>query len=277
MDLDLPVLICGYGSAGKRHEKILKSLGIPDDMILTADPDESKGADYADLHEALVFFGPKDFSIVVLATPPNQHIEDMFTAIRTTGAYVMCEKPLCSLEHIGRARSAIANMGSQSGRVMVAYNYAFHPKLENVNASGKLITLNCFQYRENYPEWGILLDHVSHDLQIVSSALGYIPSPTSVLHIDNDYEETWLLNFEENISICETVTKHPIDDRSATLNVNGNIISIDADFGMYKKMWQYFLPVFNARGRFTKNTLPEAIAIQDVLWEINQMAREKYD
>jgi predicted dehydrogenase len=108
------------------------------------------------------------FDLAVIATPPDLHLAQIRQCL-DTDLPVLCEKPLCGLGQLDQAKALLNH--PHADKVMVAYNYRFHPKLQGVRRIPTYFT--CWQDRV-LPEWGLLLDHCSHDLDILRQLCGEI-------------------------------------------------------------------------------------------------------
>jgi predicted dehydrogenase len=127
---EMSVLIAGCGSIGKRHARVLKSLGASDLRACDPVPEqrralsaESPDVRMADTYEAALADRP---DAVLICTPPAMHIPMACRAIQS-GCHVLTEKPLSdSLEGI----DALEALAKKSGKkVMVALCFRFHEGL----------------------------------------------------------------------------------------------------------------------------------------------------
>ena len=126
----MSVLVAGCGSIGKRHARVLRSLGVRD--IRVCDPDtEQRGAlvgegpvsrEYAVFESAL----QDDPDTVLICTPPELHIPMAIQALNS-GAHVLSEKPLSdSLDLVKELDTTI----ERTGKVFaVAYCFRHHEGL----------------------------------------------------------------------------------------------------------------------------------------------------
>ena len=154
----LSVLIAGCGSIGKRHSRVLSSIGIRD--IRICDPLEQQRKalieqgpafrQYADYEEALA----AKPDAVLICTPPDLHIPMAIRALRS-GAHVLCEKPLSSsLQGVDELAAVIESTGRT---FMVAFCFRYHEGLVRAKAHlesgrvGRLVAIRC-RMSENLPE-----------------------------------------------------------------------------------------------------------------------------
>ncbi len=264
-----PVLIVGYGRAGLRHAKLLDSLSL---RYETVDP--LVPADYVNLEEAL---DAKKYCRVVICTPPDLHLDQIAYCL-DYGLSVLCEKPLCEL---GQLNSI--NIGGLVGyeRVMVAYNYRYNETL--LRARGKFMAdtnqrpsagwgVFSEQYRKSaIPSWGLLLDHVSHDIDILSWMSGGIKHVSMAAHVRGINQEWWEVHgFTEGnrpFKIEERVWDHPME-RDVHMITPVGLVSIAATESMYMNMWKAFLG-----GNYYPG-LKEAVETQKWLEEIARIGGE---
>ena len=124
------VLIAGCGSIGKRHARVLRSLGVAD--VRACDPVaeqrqalalESPSVRLYDSYEAGLSDRP---DAVLLCTPPAVHVPMARQAVKA-GCHVLTEKPLSdTLEGI----DDLAALASRNGKkVMVALCFRYHEGL----------------------------------------------------------------------------------------------------------------------------------------------------
>jgi predicted dehydrogenase len=126
----LSVLIAGCGSIGRRHARVLRSIGMQDIRICDPDSDQRKALTsegpvsrkYADFESAL----RDEPDTVLICTPPELHIPMAIQALNS-GAHVLSEKPLSdSLAGVEELEAAI----KRSGKVFsVAFCFRHHEGL----------------------------------------------------------------------------------------------------------------------------------------------------
>ncbi len=126
------ILICGFGSIGRRHFRHFKALGCEAvDVYRTGrgtmadDPALRPDATYHNLEEALAA-GP---DLVVVANPTSMHAETALAAL-DAGANLLVEKPLAHTMEDGRRIAARAV--ERGAAVGVAQNLRFHPHLQTL-------------------------------------------------------------------------------------------------------------------------------------------------
>jgi predicted dehydrogenase len=134
---ELSVLVAGCGSIGKRHTRVLRSLGVAD--IRACDPQASQRAALLaesplvkmyDSYEAGLAAAP---DTVIICTPPGLHIPMARQAI-LAGCHVLSEKPLSDATAGIDDLAALA--AAQRKKVMVALCFRYHEGL--VKAKGYL-------------------------------------------------------------------------------------------------------------------------------------------
>jgi predicted dehydrogenase len=127
---DLSVLVVGCGSIGKRHARVLKSLGVAD--VRACDPLAEQRAGLSadvpsarmyDSYEAALRDRP---DTVLICTPPAMHIPMARQAIKA-GCHVLTEKPLSdTLDGIDGLELLAERCGK---KVMVALCFRYHEGL----------------------------------------------------------------------------------------------------------------------------------------------------
>lgn len=128
---DIRILVAGCGSIGRRHARILRSLGVNHlwvcdpsaqqrEGLLTLTPSERVFPTYAAGLEARP-------DAVFICTPPRLHIPMAIEALQS-GAHVFCEKPLTdSTDGLDTLRQTVADSGRQ---FMVGFCFRYHEGLK---------------------------------------------------------------------------------------------------------------------------------------------------
>ena len=275
---DIDVIIVGYGSAGKRHEKAARSRGL---SVVTVDPDHTKKPLMFDYAHAFRAFKPQ---MVVVATPPDNHLEIIEAALQVT-PYVLCEKPLCGHGQIEWAKAIVETYPHQ--KVNVAHNYRYHKGIREFIESGlEFFNFNmiCKQHRKNKPSWGYLLDHVSHDVDIMRMLIGSDVELTGAEHVYGNDWTLWSVGFKsqnQSFTISDAVTKDEVD-RVAGIHCynsgekDGFFIDIDADPMMYELMWDNFVVAHSIDGE-VDIPMQDAIITQEILDKIYGEAHHEFD
>lgn len=150
----LRILLVGLGTIARTHATVIERLDRLQ-LVGAVDPAPGFGVDapaYPTVGAALASGADPD--IVVLATPTDTHTDLVDEVLATTGATVLCEKPLAATSaEIDRLE---ARHGAQvvADRVRVAHHFAFSPEVEWARRTAA-----------DHPDWGaptsILC--VSHD------------------------------------------------------------------------------------------------------------------
>lgn len=289
------VLIIGYGRAGKRHAKMAAGLGLD---VQVYDPYLPIGGIERDGFTRALSLGwplesEQDFiddlrrvtqgwcGYAVICTPPKEHLWQLRICLEA-GFKVLCEKPLCGNGQLDEAKQLPTD-----APVMVAYNYRYHPKL--VKVKGKFnrypVRMVCSQYRPELPEWGLLLDHCSHDLDIMRMLTGLPLKVTRAkygeyrYHYAVDSKDTtedvkdWTISLQGTSltssslllhSFYEAVSTNKHKEREATIKYGWGddlitAIDIDPDPRMFTDMCAAFL-----NGDYYPD-LTEAIKTQELL------------
>jgi predicted dehydrogenase len=252
-------LIVGYGRAGKRHAKLAQSLGLE---VYAVDPVPDSKVQFASLDEALT----EHWDYAVIATPPDQHIEQI---IQLADIPILCEKPLCALKQLEDAKWIV-----DLDTVMVAFNYRWNQNLTHAKTYPGKPPYGWGITSENYrsggiPAWGLLLDHVSHAVDTVRFMAGSEMHLNGAAHFEGAESEWWDLHGdigEYTFQIHERLWHEP-HDRIATLNCAAGLIEIDAPEAMYRTMWQDFLA-----GHYDKCNLRSALQTQQILEQASRIA-----
>ena len=120
-------LVAGCGSIGKRHARVLKSLGV--EKVLACDPvAEARDALAADVPEAQLFDNYESAldaapDAVVICTPPKMHVPMALQAIHA-GCDVLTEKPVS--DTTDGVADLIALADDRGRKVMVALCFRYH-------------------------------------------------------------------------------------------------------------------------------------------------------
>lgn len=146
---DTSVLLLGCGSIGRRHARLLHSLGVRDIRLFDPVPkqaagvaSEVPGTTVEDSIEAALARCPD--AVFVLA-PPEHHV-DLSVRALNAGCHVFCEKPL---SYQTRELPRLAETVQRAGRVfMVGLCFRFHPGVRAVyelvhvrRAIGRLVAI----------------------------------------------------------------------------------------------------------------------------------------
>jgi UDP-N-acetylglucosamine 3-dehydrogenase len=132
---DTRILIAGCGSIGRRHARVLRSMGVHAPMICDPSEDQrrtlaeevSVGEQFADYGTALAA-GPE---AVFVCTPTALHVPMALAAVQG-GAHVLVEKPLSeSEEGLDALRRALEERDKV---LMVAFCFRFHEGLRRAKA-----------------------------------------------------------------------------------------------------------------------------------------------
>lgn len=252
------VLILGYGRAGKRWGDICLARGY---TVMAYDPvAKDYPAQITPFPQGLksasrlgLVFSQLDF--VIICTPPNQHLDDISLLLELGVVDILCEKPLCSIGELERAKSLLSEK-----YIMVAYNYAYHPLMHKIGSSSDFYQLACSQHREQIPDWGLLLDHCSHDLDIANRFLGDDARVTYAYSRTSAGIERWfigLINDKQNFFIEESVYLARKVSREAILKSwnMGEIVDTGIDLDPDPKMFEDMLDAFLDGARNSRSAL----------------------
>lgn len=150
-------LIAGLGSIGRRHLSNLVSLGHKEFLLyrtrqssLPEDELSVYPVEY-DLQAALTRLP----TAVIVSNPTSLHLDVAIPAARA-GCHLFLEKPLShNLNRLDELSEAVEEGG---GRVVVGFQFRFHPALQTIrnlidsNALGRIMYIHC-QWSEYLPGW----------------------------------------------------------------------------------------------------------------------------
>jgi predicted dehydrogenase len=188
MSIRGPILIAGFGSAGRRHFRNLRRLGCEEFVFLRSglgvlDDQEIRGFPSAASMDEALGYRPR---AAVVATPSSSHVEIALSAA-AAGCDLYIEKPLGHdlkgvaqlLEHV-RARQLIAMVGCQ---------FRFHPLFTELGATmegrlGRIVGAEAV-YGDYLPAWHPWEDYrrsysARHDLG--GGAILTLAHPLDCLH-----------------------------------------------------------------------------------------------
>ncbi len=150
-------MIAGLGSIGRRHLRNLIALGEEDIVLFrsgksTLPDDELKGyINETDLDSALAH----EPDAVIVSNPTALHLDVAIPAAEA-GCHLLLEKPIShTLERIDELDAAVGRGG---GKVLVGYQFRFHPGLQAVKRwleeglIGKPISAHA-HWGEHLPDW----------------------------------------------------------------------------------------------------------------------------
>ena len=152
------ILIAGCGSIGKRHARVLRSLGLRD--IRVCDPSEEQIKSLTDEGSVNKTYTTYEEGLsakpdaVLIATPPKLHIP-MATQSLEAGIHVLSEKPVSdSLEGLDKLAVTIESSGKT---YMVALCFRYHEGLTKakeyieMGRIGEVVSI-CCRMSESLPE-----------------------------------------------------------------------------------------------------------------------------
>jgi len=246
------ILIIGFGRAGKRHAKLLHSMGITTGLfdingIKYSDIDKIYGGDtppiYQDFNDAT---GNNVWDIAVIATPPKSHLWYIRECL-VRNMWVSCEKPLTSFGKIHEAEYLLS-IKLPLERVQVQYNYRFNPDLQEFDAKIKSHAWQfvATQHRLVLPEWGLLLDHCSHDIDmirwmskenfsILDATHNITSNTTDQFIINGKMDDGTLVYIMDEVNLVND--KHP---RMAKIFSPNGYMEVTPNSQMFVKMWESF-------------------------------------
>ena len=176
---DLTVLVVGCGSAGSRHARNLRKLGVQG--LLLYDPDQATADRLAD-ELSLKCVGSIEQALdsgvdgVVVASPPDHHVSAASLAIEA-GVSCFVEKPLA--DSLASAEGLL-DRADQSGLfIMVGYNLRFFEplvELKRIVSSGEIgrtLTVSA-EFGQYLPDWREGTDYRSNYITSGSTVGGII-------------------------------------------------------------------------------------------------------
>ncbi len=127
----MKILIAGFGSIGRRHFRNLRALGVDDFVFLRSKrsilPDDEIAAYPAETSiEAALAHHPQ---VVIVSNPTALHLDVAIPAARA-GCHLFLEKPLS--HNLARLDELQAAVNEGGGRVLVGFQFRFHPTLQRV-------------------------------------------------------------------------------------------------------------------------------------------------
>jgi len=204
----MKALVIGYGSIGKRHSRILTTMGIETAVLSRRSVDFP--ICFQELSEAISKFSPQ---YIVVASKTNEHLNDINQLIQLGwNGTVLVEKPLFHTN----SDIPVLEKGIE---IYVAYNLRFHPgllKLKKLLEQERLISVAAYtgqylpdwrpqrDYRESYSskseEGGGVLRDLSHELDYLTWLLGKWTRLTSLggkfSSLDISVDDCWGVLFE---------------------------------------------------------------------------------
>lgn len=120
---DLPILIIGFGSIGKKHYQNLLSLGFTHVSIFDPMPNYFIGFGKVSRVENLILETLQNFRVVFICTPANLHVSQAMMALKAN-CHVFVEKPLST--SLSSVSKLIVLSKQKKLTVMVACNFQFN-------------------------------------------------------------------------------------------------------------------------------------------------------
>jgi len=271
-------LVVGYGSAGRRHKAGMESLGID---VFTVDINEDTGADYNSLDHAMI----ENWDFVIIATPPDNHLADIAFVANNTDAKILCEKPLCGIGQYDDAVLLLDHLENVDKKIMIAHNYRYHRKLNDLSdfvsknvEIVKSANIEAVSSRK-LPHWGMLLDNISHDIDIIRDIMWEVYDIKEVAFFKGHDSTLWMVHGTSalgDFTISDNVY-HANVERYA--KISGDLVAdhdwqlsqyeveIDADKEMFHTMLSSFVD------GIVYPTFSDALQTQYWLEEIYRMVK----
>lgn len=207
-------LICGLGSIGRRHLRVLKSFGEHNYIAYRSSKKSDKDKDVNDEIYDLKDLQNLKIDGALITNPTSLHIE---TAIEIAkhGIPLFIEKPLG--KNLERIEELQALTEKQNLSVLIGYNLLYHPaivsieKLIEEKKIGKIISAKA-QFGTFMPGW-----HIDEDYKKSYAANTSMGGGAVLTSIHEQNYLTYLFGDVTNIKAME---------------VGGNVIGIDAEEGV---------------------------------------------
>jgi len=190
--------------------------------------------------------------------------------------WVSCEKPLASFGQIHDAELMIQDKLPLE-YVQVQYNYRFNPDMQELN--GEVISdawqFAATQHRPELPSWGLLLDHLSHDIDIIRwISKENFTILESIHEIREGVSEQYIIHGKTKygvpVYIMDEVKfidkNHP---RFARLVSPHGYADATSNPQMFSNMWRCFFESYRVR-------IPQYPSFQDAL-ETQKILQEAYE
>lgn len=254
---DHRVAVVGCGGIGRRHLEAYRANGV--EPIAVADVDEQSaaraarefgGRPYSDYRDLLAH---ERCDAVSVCTPPSLHVEQC-TAFLSSGAIVLCEKPLAATVE---ACEQILQEGKRLQRMLaVGFCHRYHPPVERLKtlvAEGRLGRLMMFHNR--FPgnvrhiaeSWraipaesggGVLLDNASHSVDLFRYLVGEVAevraltsTTASDLGPTLDVDDTAVMALRSRDGVLGAIeTSWRIPAGSSSLTLFGTAASATVDY-----------------------------------------------
>ena len=195
----MKILIAGFGSIGRRHLHNLISLGEENIILLRSnqstldDTEINKYPVETDISAALAH----QPDAVIIANPTALHLDVAIPAAKQ-GCHILLEKPVSnSMDRIDLLRQSAVESGS---RIMVAFQYRYHPGLKQVKKwiqqemIGQIyyFRAHCGEYLPDWHPWEDYRESYSARKDLGGGVLLTLSHPVDYLR--------WLFGDVENVS-----------------------------------------------------------------------------
>jgi len=243
-------LVFGSGSAGIRHARNARSLGIETKIISKRELEEFQT--FKTLENALSSFKP-DFAIVANRT--SEHLDDLGILVQEK-IPALIEKPLTTkVSHQLNNLIDLINHQQLQNNYRVAYLMRYHPLViqlnKDIESLGKINYVNS-QYSHYLPWWrshgdfkksysasrdqggGVMYDS-SHEIDLIQFLFGKVESVSGILKnyqtlgIESDELSSLSLELEENVAVdisLDYLSRIPV----RTMRIEGKEGTVILDF-----------------------------------------------
>lgn len=261
-------LIIGWGRAGRRHHDLLLE-HHPRIEVKTYDPYVFGEDQWYSLEEVL---NNEWYDFAVICSPPALHIEQIKLCHEYRVA-VLCEKPLADLGQSSEAEELL----HIKPIMKMAYNYRHHPDLWQLYLEEEAHRFfYSSQKRTNLPNWGLLVDHVSHTVDMLHWNLDVADFSSiqvgRVQYKKENKSEQWRLWGTVGLSTFDIVEKI-ITDKEAEVKKSAFIlgsfgrIDVESSDEMWIDMYEEFLD-FLRLGKCERREIEQALSVQFILEQV---------
>jgi len=175
-------------------------------------------------------------------------------------------KPLCGLGE--------TNYNYPNQNIMIAYNWRYHPLINQLKSSylpNHKYRFEFSKHRSPVPTWGLLLDHLSHDLDLARYITGNKFEVVEAQHYKTQYLESWKVNLSDKFFITDTVYAYSSPRFDLVSRYIDDVLEstypLEPDESMFYSMWERFLS-----GDYMPD-LAEGIRTQELIEQVNKFAQ----
>lgn len=268
-------LIIGYGRAGKRHAQLLEKMGF---TWVAVDPLVGGANIFSTIEWALSYeqvdphLGRYDFAII--CSPPDLHPKHI-AACAEADLPILVEKPICGWGQLDWLRDGILPYN----KIMPAFNYRWHPAIKDKQYPGPWQFVS-YQYRPELPEWGIVLDHLPHTVDMLLQFSGGGPVEIDKVNLVEQNATGVMVSGRADGVPFEIIDwvyhNNPKYQKKGYIELKQERVEVDTSppvaEKMFLDMYRDFLAVVKGEADSFPVTVKDAIRVQRVLERINDAA-----